>query len=438
MLVTLLQTDFHGGGVQRVFGLLANEMVRNQLNVEVAVYKNEGPLRNELDPKISIWELERSNTFVARMAALRANPHLAKEMLRPILVAPHVSQTLGYLPSLVEYLKKRRPTAMLTAMNYVNIEATLARRLAGSSVRLTVSQRTHLSESTSTFAKPKNSRWHRRFIGPLIEWSYNDADAVIAVSRGVATDLAQNIGVAEQKINVVYNPILDPCFDQRLSEPADHPWANNRSVPTVLFVGRIAPQKDIPTLLKAFSIVRKNRPVRLLIVGGSDDQVTFASQKRKVISLAQQLGVADDVDLTGFVMNPLPYMRLCSVFVLSSRFEGFGNVLVEALAAGAPVVSTDCPSGPAEILDGGRFGKLVAVGNPDALAAAIEQVLSSTHNPAPQMAWARGFDFRSSFERYMQILIGEPDHHIDVFSASAEKPLRTFKLPRPVKGQFAP
>lgn len=239
--------------------------------------------------------------------------------------------------------------------------------------------------------------------------TYNMSDAIIAISQGVAADLV-DIGVQREKIHVVYNPVIGPDFAERLSQPASHPWANDKSVPLLLFVGRFAPQKDLPTLLKALSILVMTRPARLLLVGGSGDCSKFEIQQERIFEMANLLGVRECIDVMGFESNPLPYMRECSVFVLASLFEGFGNVLVEALAAGAAIVSTDCPSGPSEILDGGRFGKLVPVGDAEALANALFQTLDCPRDTTGRADWVQHFSSEVGIEQYKAIICPRQDN----------------------------
>jgi len=401
--ITIVQDDFNTGGVQKIFGTLANGLVSDRNQVEVVVYRNEGPWRQHLDPRISVWELQPSSSVAGRLAALRSQPCLFPQLLRPVLIAPHLADRFKYLKSLANYLRQRRPTSLLTATPYINIEAVLARSLAHCLVRLVVSERTHLSQSVLGGSLRNNRRWHRRYLGPLIKETYNKADAIIAISQGVADDLVR-LGVHAEKIHVVYNPVIGRDFAQRLSQSASHPWANEKSVPLLLFVGRFAPQKDVPTLLKAFSILLMKRPARLLLLGGSGDDSKFEMQQQRIFERANELGVRKSIDVIGFENNPLPYMRECSVFVLSSLFEGFGNVLVEALAAGAAIVSTDCPSGPSEILNGGQFGKLVPVGDAEALAAALLQALDCPGDKEGRLDWVERFRSDVAIERYKALI----------------------------------
>jgi glycosyltransferase involved in cell wall biosynthesis len=193
----------------------------------------------------------------------------------------------------------------------------------------------------------------------------------------------------------------------------DHPWFGADQPPVILAVGRPGRQKDFPTLVRAFAQVRRQRPVRLMIIG----EVSLADKNRVdkakkvgraavLTGLAEELGVADDVSLAGYQSNPPAYMSRAGVFVLSSRFEGFPNVLLEAIAAGCPVVSTDCPSGPSEILDDGLFGALVPVGDADAMARAIAATLDAPRNSERLMLRAALFSYDEAIVAYRDVLLG--------------------------------
>jgi glycosyltransferase involved in cell wall biosynthesis len=201
---------------------------------------------------------------------------------------------------------------------------------------------------------PKRRRWHWRFLLPVVQRTYLWADAIVAVSDGVADELSLITSIPRKDIMTIYNPIVTSELQRKAQVPLDHPWFTPGAPPVVLGAGRLRVQKDFPTLIRAFVRARAVRKIRLMILGGGKDERRDAQYKAQLLALADQLGVADDVALPGFVENPFAYMARASVFVLSSAWEGFGNVIVEALACGCPVVSTDCPSGPAEILENGK------------------------------------------------------------------------------------
>jgi glycosyltransferase involved in cell wall biosynthesis len=195
---------------------------------------------------------------------------------------------------------------------------------------------------------------------------------------------------------VIYNPVLTPELIKSTKEPLDHPWFAPGEPPVVLGAGRLVEQKDFPTLIRAFAQVRQVRPARLMILGSGREQ-------KRLEALVRELNLEEDVALVGFVKNPSAYMAYSPVFVLSSAWEGFGNVIVEAMAVKTPVVSTDCQSGPAEILDNGKYGSLVPVGDTKAMAEAILSVLSG-NSKRVDLAWLDQFTQKSSTEKYLEIL----------------------------------
>jgi glycosyltransferase involved in cell wall biosynthesis len=229
---------------------------------------------------------------------------------------------------------------------------------------------------------------------------YPSADAVVAVSNGVAQDLKKNAGLSPSLLRVIPNPVITPELISKAQEPLDHPWFKEGAEPVLLGVGRLTRQKDFPTLLRAFALVRKNRSCHLMILGEGRNRAAL-----KTISAG--LGIRDDVAMPGFMENPYPYMNKAALFVLSSRWEGSPNVLTEALALGTPVVSTDCPSGPKEILDHGRFGPLVPMGEPDAMAHAILTTLDAPLEKSLLKSAVRAYTVEESSRKYLKVLLGE-------------------------------
>jgi glycosyltransferase involved in cell wall biosynthesis len=226
---------------------------------------------------------------------------------------------------------------------------------------------------------------------------FGEADAVIAVSGAIAEDIAQHTGVARHRIRTIYNPTFTGDLVDKASAPLDHPWFERGCPPVILGVGRLAAQKDFPALLRAFAAVRGRRPARLVILGEG-------RLRRELMTLAHSLGIAADMDMPGYVSNPLAWMSRASVFVLSSTCEGLPGVLIEAMAAGCPVVSTDCPSGPAEILENGAYGRLVPVGDHLALAEAIAATLDAPHDPQRLRRRAADFSVTGAVDAYLDVL----------------------------------
>lgn len=293
------------------------------------------------------------------------SPHLGRLPAEVRRVPLGVSHTLLAAPALARYLHERRPRALLAAKDRAGRTAVLARAIAGSRTPIVLRLGTNLS--TAMADRAAFSRWLRYLPIRLL---YPRIDRIVAVSQGVAEDTARIARIPLSHIRVIRNPVVTPELEAQAAEPCTHPWLQPDQPPTILAAGRLQRQKDFPTLIRAFAQVRRTRECRLLILGEG-------GLRQPLEGLIRDLGLADQVDLPGFRANPYPYLARASLFVLSSAWEGSPNVLTEALALGIPAVATDCPSGPAEILDRGRFGPLVPVGDVQALARAMESTLTA-------------------------------------------------------------
>jgi glycosyltransferase involved in cell wall biosynthesis len=245
--------------------------------------------------------------------------------------------------------------------------------------------------------------WGDQRLSELLRSAYLCADAIVAVSDGVAGDLAACARIPREHITTVYNPVVGPEIFAKARAPLDHPWFVPDAPPVILAAGRLDPQKDFATLIRAFAQVRAKRRARLLILGAPS--LAEPDHADDLEALSDALGIAGDVAMPGFVDNPFAFMARASVFVLSSLYEGLPGVLIQALACGCPVVSTDCQSGPAEVLEGGKIGPLVPVGDWAALAEAIEQTLD--HPPAREdlQASTRRFGVEQAADRYLELLL---------------------------------
>lgn len=301
------------------------------------------------------------------------------------------------LPAFVRYLKKERPEVMLASGTPTNLSALIARRLSGTQTAVVVSVNVPVSVATAQRSRPLLKRLVRRW--------YREADAVIANATALADDLKRLIGLAPERVTVISNPIDTEEIHRLSTAVVEHPWLAAKSgalderPPVILAVGKLKPQKDFSTLISAFAIARRQRPLRLLILGEGE-------QREALLGLAESLGVADDVALAGFVANPFAYMARAAMLVQTSRWEGFSNVVAEALACGCPVVATECAGGTSEILAGGGFGRLVGVGDEQAIAAAI---LATLVEPPPRdelRRRAESFGMKAAVERYLEVLAG--------------------------------
>lgn len=293
---------------------------------------------------------------------------------------------------LKQYLEAEQPDVMLANVDYVGV-ANFARQISRSRTKIIQVVHSNLSREFSTIPGIGQK------IKPMfVKRFYPSSDATVAVSKGVAQDLAEMSGIALDEIQVIYNPVVTAELPVKALEPVDHPWFQPNELPIILGAGRLMYQKDFATLIRAFAKVRENRPCRLVIIGGEDEL------RPELENLIRELQLEADAQLPGFAANPYAYMAKASVFVLSSRYEGFGNVLVEAMATGTPVVSTDCKDGPAEILEDGKFGKLVPVADPEALAEAILHTLDSPLSPEILQNRAQEFSAEKIAGVYLNVI----------------------------------
>ena len=262
---------------------------------------------------------------------------------------------------LARYLRRERPDALLVAKDRAIRAAALARRLAGWDGRLVGRLGTNLTAALA--GRSRAARWLRT--APM-HWAYRR----VAVSHGVAEDTRRITGLPAARVTVVRNPVVTPRLAELAAAPCPHPWLQPSAVPVILGAGRLTEQKDFVTLLRAFARMQAIRPVRLAILGEG-------RLRGELERLAHELGVGERVALPGFTTNPYAWMARAALFVLSSAWEGSPNVLAEALALGVPSVATDCPSGPRELLAGGRYGALVEVGDHVGLAEAMLATLAA-------------------------------------------------------------
>jgi glycosyltransferase involved in cell wall biosynthesis len=294
---------------------------------------------------------------------------------------------IGSLVPLIRYLRRERPRVLISSMSHANLVALWAAKLARTDTPVMVTVHNTMSESTGS-----NGGLERRLLHTFYPW----ATWIVAVSRGAADDLARTTGVPRSRVEVVYNPVITPPVLALAQRPPDHPWYAPGAPPVILGVGRLTRQKDFLTLVRAFAELRRRRCARLIILGEGEDRPTLEA-------LVAELGLHDDVSLPGFRDDAPAYMARSALFVLSSAWEGLPTVLIEALAVGTPVVSTDCPSGPREILQEGRLGALVPVGDAGALAMAMERALDLGDPPLPPEA-LRAFTLNAAVDHYLRLI----------------------------------
>jgi glycosyltransferase involved in cell wall biosynthesis len=359
--IALVFSSLGGGGIQRVMLNLAEGFLAGGLVVDLVVVDASGELA----------ALVPAGATVVNLQARRA---------------------VRAVPALVRYLRVHRPSAVLSSQTHVNLVAIAARALSRVPARLVVSEHIAMDEAA------RHARtWKERAFPIAARLSYRFADHTVVVSQDAADRFARATGLPRARLTVIENPVVTPRIPVDAAMPLPHPWFQQGACPVILAAGRLAPQKDHATLIRAFALLRDQTVARLIILGEGGERAGLEQ-------LVRQLGLEASVALPGFVENPFAYMARARLFVLSSRWEGFGNVLVEAMACGTPVLSTDCPSGPAEILDRGRVGPLVPVGNVSALAAAMEHALRVSPDGVALRARASEYSLDRAVARYRDVM----------------------------------
>lgn len=361
--IAIFAPSLRGGGAERVMVTLANAFAMRGFNVDLILAATEGPYLRDVVADVRVVDLK------------------AGRVIRALL-------------PLVRYLRRERPVAMLSAMGHANLIAVLGQKLARTSTRVVVSERGTVSGEF---------RIARGFVPKLtfklLPWIYPRADAICTVSQEATNDLADFTGIPHERIKTIYNPFDLASIEENAEATPDHPWFEKGGAPVILAIGRLNEAKDFSVLIRAFAQLKRSRMARLMILGEGE-------LRSALESLIDELELTErDVQMPGFVDNPFAYLSRCNLFVLSSRREGLPGALIEAMACGAPVVSTDCRSGPAEILEGGRWGRLVPVGDVDALAKAMAEVLDTPRYQLPDVrARARDFEQDRAVDAYLRLL----------------------------------
>jgi glycosyltransferase involved in cell wall biosynthesis len=301
------------------------------------------------------------------------------------------SRTAVALPAFVRYLRRERPEALLSTLEHANLLALWAAALARTGVRVV------LREANVLLPRGQLDGLRGAALRVLMRRFYGSASAVVAVSKSVEESLASALGLPARKLRTIYNPVVTAELLQKASAPLEDPWFAPGAPPVVLGVGRLVPQKDFATLLRAFAELRALRPARLVILGEG-------SERAGLEALAKSLGVSADVRLPGFDHNPFRYMSRAALFVLSSIYEGLPGALIQAMACGCRVISTDCPGGSREVLGGGS-GILVPARDAHAIAVASATLLDdAARGPARAQHRLDRFEERAAVERYLDVL----------------------------------
>lgn len=358
--IAIILPDLRPGGAERVTVNLANALVQRGFLVDMVLLTAGGVLLDALSPDIRVVDLR-----VKRM----------RNLLTP----------------LSEYLRDTQPTALLACMWPISAIALWAAKLARVETRVVMAE--HTTWSSSEICNSFFTRW---LVKTSMHFTFPFVNGIVAVSHGAADDLARFANLDRNTITVIYNPVVGEPKPSTHSPLQPLNWWSG-SHHRVLAVGTLKAIKDYATLLNACALLVANVDARLLILGEGECHAALEEQ-------AGKLGISDRVFMPGFTSEPAYYYQQADLFVLSSTGEGLPTVIIEALAAGTPVVSTDCPSGPREILSDGKFGRLVPVGDAQALAAAMAESLASPHDRDALKARAQDFSIDKAVDQYEAML----------------------------------
>jgi glycosyltransferase involved in cell wall biosynthesis len=372
--IAILVYCLEGGGVQRQTLTLARELVARGHVVDYLVVRAEGELARHVPAGVAVVELLPTKNSFVRWKAL---------------------DQVRALPPLVAYLKTRKPDALLAGGTHINLLSVVAHAAARSRARLVLRLTNHMSRS-------QGSRFFRGLSVAVAAKIYPRADAIVAVSEEVRRDFLRSTAVAPELTRMIREPVITDAVQSLAEENPGHPWLESGQPPVILGVGRLSPQKDFETLVRAFAIVRRQRDVRLVIIGTG----TQSAYARKLRVLAAELGVADGTDLAGYAENPYAFIAKPKVFALSSAWEGCPNVVIEALYLGRAVVATDCPGGVREVIEGSGAGVLVPMKNPEAMAEALLAALDGRVPAIRRGTCPPGFDAATSTRQYLAVLSG--------------------------------
>jgi glycosyltransferase involved in cell wall biosynthesis len=354
--------DLSGGGAEKVMLNLAEGFAAKGYSVDLILVQTKGEYLEQLSSKLKLVDLR-------------------------------CDRLIRSLPKLIKYLRVNQPKNIISALEDTNIIAISARLLSGIKSNLIVTVHNNLSKEADQSGQLK-----RRLVTYLLRWIYPYASAIVGVSNGVTQNL-EELGIPSHLIHRIYNPIVIPDLTHsQISLMPDKEWFEQKH-PVILGVGRLSIQKDFECLIRSFAKVRSyGINARLIILGEGEERA-------KLENCIDQLNLTQYVSLSGFVANPYIYMKQASLLVLSSAWEGFGNVLVEAMAVGTPVVSTHCKSGPDEILSQGIYGRLVEVGNVNSMAEAIQLTLLELPNRKLLEDRSIEFSLDNTLRQYETLLV---------------------------------
>lgn len=399
-----------GNGIERAVLNLAPELERMGHRVDLLLISPKGSFLPDIPATLRvftlgtrIWRSHRRELrrIPAPVRVVHLGPRSSPQWISRLRV--HValrrqrnrdsltSGTSHAALAIAEYIRRERPDVLMPMRKKSEMATVFGKKIAGGKgkVRIVISNHGFMGH-------PIGEEQRRQ-----MEVVFSDADAVTSVSKGTADNLVRQMSVPREKITVIYNPVVTPAMQRLAAQTPDHPWLQPGCPPVVLAVGRLHPVKDFPTLLRAFARVENHAGPRLVILGEGGERAALEN-------LAAELGIAERVSLPGWKRNPFALMRRARLFVVSSHAESLCNVLIEAMACGCPVISTDGPyvNGPEEILENGQWGGLVPVGDDGALAAAMEKALQTAPDREALRRRAGYFSAERVAKEYEKVLVG--------------------------------
>lgn len=365
--VAFLLQNVDSGGVERVVVNLLKQLVKYPISLDLVLFDKQGNFLYEVPPEVRIVELPDAKT----------------------------AGRLRRVFPLVRYLRREKPDILVSHLVQFNVIAAITKVISGVPFHLVLVE--HLGFA-SLENQLKNKANERVGLLKILRYLfYPKSDVIAAVSKGLAEDLEEYLKMSSGKVQVLYNPVVGQELMLKAHTPLNHPWFQPDQPPVFLAAGRLASQKGFPTLIEAFSLLRQKHSARLIILGEGAERQQLEAQ-------ISQLNLESDVSLPGFTHNPYAYMSRARAFVCSSRFEALPTVLIEALACGCPVISTDCPHGPNEILMAGRYGKLVPVGDAQAMADAMEQAIVNPIGSNHLKNRSQDFSVDKVISRYLKVM----------------------------------
>lgn len=365
--IAIYLPNLNSGGAERIAVRLMNGMAERNMKIDLLLNSCQGPFLKDINSRIKIFDLG-------------------------------TTRTLKSIIPLIYYLRENKPDVIISHLSHANVIMILAKILANINTRIIVVEH-------NTFTKFQFAKIDIKIKYELLKFCmkifYSFSDKVVGVSLGVSKDITNLLNLKKDKSTTIYNPVVSQDLLNNSEEKVEHKWIINKKYPVLLAVGRLTIQKDYYTLLRAVAHVNEKKPLRLIILGTGE-------LLEELKDFAEKLKIDNMVDFFGFCANPYAFMSKVDLFVLSSKWEGLPTVLIEAMACGCPVVSTDCPSGPSEILCDGKYGSLVPVEQPILLANAIEKMLDDKKNKDKERISIRNraldFSVDNSLNSYLTLI----------------------------------